>query len=187
MSAIVSDASLVTAAAAGDQRAFRTLYREYARPVYWVAHALVGASDAEDVTQETFVTAWKKMPELTLENDSLLPWLVTICRYQSSNRVRKQIRDREHAGAALGEHLAAKTDVEQQVITEALAKKIADECARLGETDRAVFTLCAVDGYSYEQAADALGISHGSVRNRLSRVRSYLRDSLDDTRSAESA
>ncbi len=179
MSYTATDKTLVTAAAAGDERAFRMLYREYARPVYWVAHGLVGASDAEDVTQETFVTAWQKLPELTLENDSLLPWLVTVCRFQSANRVRKQIREREHAGAELDEHAAAPTDVEQQVISQALSKQIMAACERLSEIDRAVFTLCAVDGYSYEQAADALGISHGSVRNRLSRVRSQLREGLE--------
>lgn len=187
MSPSASDAQLVTAAAAGDEGAFRTLYREYARPVYWVAHALVGATDAEDVTQETFVTAWKKLPELTLENDSLLPWLATICRFQSANRVRKQIRDRENAGAVLDEMVPAANDVEKQVISNAMAEAIADACSRLSDTDRAVFTLCAVDGYSYEQAADALGISHGSVRNRLSRARTQLKHSLEDQNSAETA
>lgn len=58
---IRTDAELVAAAAAGSQAAFRALYRAYIRPVFWVAHALVGTrADAEDVAQETFLAAWRE-------------------------------------------------------------------------------------------------------------------------------
>ena len=68
-------------AASGDQDAFRAIYRAHVRPVYWIAHGILGsAPDAEDVVQETFVVAWRKLPALELLGDSLLPWLATICR-----------------------------------------------------------------------------------------------------------
>src|SRR6478735_2357136 len=111
------DAVLVAQAAGGSEIAFRTLYRAYVRPVYWLAHGLVGnAVDAEDVTQETFLVAWRKLPGLELASDSLLPWLATICRFQSANRIRRQRRDRDHAAGAADESLPATVDVEQQVI-----------------------------------------------------------------------
>ena len=100
------DAALVAQAADGSEIAFRTLYRAYVRPVYWIAHGLVGnPADAEDVTQETFLVAWRKLPELELAGDSLLPWLATICRFQAANRIRRQRRDREHTAAAADEEL----------------------------------------------------------------------------------
>ena len=106
------DASLLAHAASGSEHAFRTLYRSYVRPVYWLAHGLVGnAADAEDVTQETFLVAWRKLRGLEWAGDSLLPWLVTVCRFQAANRA----------------------------------------------------------------AADELGVAHGVVRNRLSRIRTRLR------------
>src|SRR6187402_1935441 len=75
------DASLVAQAASGSEHAFRTLYR--------LAHGLVGnAADAEDVTQETFLVAWRKLRGLELAGDSLLPWLVTVCRFEAANRIR---------------------------------------------------------------------------------------------------
>src|SRR5688572_22049739 len=99
--AVTDDATLVAQAAGGSEQAFRTLYRAYVRPVYWLAHRLVGnAPDAEDVTQETFLVAWRKLPGLELAGESLLPWLVTVCRFQASNRIRTQRRDREHTAAA---------------------------------------------------------------------------------------
>ena len=104
------------------------------------------AADAEDVTQETFVVAWRKLPGLELAGGSLLPWLATICRFQSANRIRIQQRDRRHRSALIDEILPSTVDVEQQVITAGLAARIADEVAGLSDLDREVFRLCAAEG-----------------------------------------
>ena len=170
------DAALVAQAANGSELAFRTLYRAYVRPVYWLAHGLVGnASDAEDVVQETFLVAWCKLPALELAGDSLLPWLATVCRFQAANRIRRQRRDRDHTAAAADETLPATVDVEEQVIGADLADRILHEVAGLSPLDRDIFRLCAAEGYAYQAAAEELGVAHGVVRNRLSRIRTRLR------------
>lgn len=170
------DATLVARAANGSEHAFRTLYRAYVRPVYWLAHGLVGdRSDAEDVTQETFMAAWRKLPELKLESESLLPWLATICRFQAANRIRRQRRDREHTTAAADETLADTVDVERQVATSILVDRILEAVRGLSPLDQQIFRLCAAEGYAYQAAADELGVSHGVVRNRLSRIRTHVR------------
>ena len=174
-----SDADLVAAAASGDQQAFRELYRAYARPVYWLAHGLLrDTSDAEDVMQETFLVAWRRLPTLDLVSDSLLPWLVTICRFQSANRMRRQRRDRVNTDAAADETIPATVDVEDQVIGSALAERVVAELGTLSALDQQIFRLCATEGYAYAAAAEELGISHAVVRNRLSRVRTRLRTAL---------
>ncbi|GAA3023525.1 RNA polymerase sigma factor [Microbacterium dextranolyticum] len=175
-----SDAELVAAAARGSDDAFRTLYRAYARPVYWLAHSLVGTTpDAEDVTQETFLAAWRKLPGLELAGESLLPWLVTICRFQCANRIRRQQRDRLHAAAAVDETLPATVDVEKQVVDGALVERILAEVSALSPLDQDIFRLCAAEGYAYAAAAEHLGVTHGVVRNRLSRMRTHLRASIE--------
>jgi len=172
----MGDAELVVLAAGGSEHAFRTLYRAYVRPVYWLAHGLLGnPADAEEVAQETFLVAWRKLPDLDLAGDSLLPWLATICRFQSANRMRRQRRDREHTAAPADETLPSTVDVEQQVIDERLAEAILREVSGLSDLDRAIFRLCATEGYAYQAAADELGVAHGVVRNRLSRIRTRLR------------
>lgn len=172
-------------AASGDQDAFRAMYRAYVRPVYWIAHGILGSpSDAEDMVQETFVVAWRKLPGLELLGDSLLPWLATICRFQSANRLRRLRRDSANTADAVDDALPGTVSVEDQVIAASLAERIAAEVERLDDTDREIFRLCAVEGYAYEAAATQLGVSHAAVRNRLSRVRSRLRGAVKEVRDA---
>jgi RNA polymerase sigma factor (sigma-70 family) len=176
------DASLVAQAAGGSEHAFRTLYRAYVRPVYWLAHGLVGnESDAEDVTQETFLVAWRKLRGLELAGDSLLPWLVTVCRFQAANRIRAQRRDRRHTAEAADDSIPSTVDVEQQVIDGDFAERILREVEGLSPLDQDIFRLCATEGYAYQAAAEELGVAHGVVRNRLSRIRTRLRTVAEES------
>jgi RNA polymerase sigma factor (sigma-70 family) len=176
------DASLVAQAAGGSEHAFRTLYRAYVRPVYWLAHGLVGNdSDAEDVTQETFLVAWRKLRGLELAGDSLLPWLVTVCRFQAANRIRAQRRDRRHTAEAADDSIPSTVDVEQQVIDGDFAERILREVEGLSPLDQDIFRLCATEGYAYQAAAEELGVAHGVVRNRLSRIRTRLRTVAEES------
>lgn len=180
-----SDQKWAAQAAAGDESAFRELYRAHVRPVYWIAQGILGsAADAEDVTQETFVVAWRKLPGLELQGESILPWLATICRFQAANRLRRRRRDEAHTTDAVDETLADAVSVEEQVITAALTARIAAEVGGLSELDREIFRLCAAEGYAYQAAAEELGVTHAVVRNRLSRVRTQLRGAVKEVRDA---
>ncbi|WEK59647.1 MAG: sigma-70 family RNA polymerase sigma factor [Candidatus Microbacterium colombiense] len=180
-----SDQKWAAQAAAGDESAFRELYRAHVRPVYWIANGILSSpADAEDVAQETFVVAWRKLPSLELQGESILPWLATICRFQAANRLRQRRRDQANTADMLDENLPDTISVEEQVITAALAARIAEEVGTLSELDREIFRLCASEGYAYQAAADELGVSHAVVRNRLSRVRTQLRGAVKEVRDA---
>jgi RNA polymerase sigma-70 factor (ECF subfamily) len=55
------------------------------------------------------------------------------------------------------------------------------EVEGLSALDRQIFLLCATEGYAYQAAAEQLGVEHGVVRNRLSRIRTRLRTALRET------
>ncbi|MDF2993534.1 MAG: DNA-directed polymerase specialized sigma subunit, sigma24 [Microbacterium sp.] len=177
---VIDDRALIARAAGGSETAFRSLYRAYVRPVYWTAMGLVGhPADADDVVQETFVVAWRKLPGLRLEGTSLLPWLVTVCRLQAANRLRARARHGTHA--PLDAEMPARIDVEREVVDSETVRAILAEVSGLGELDREIFRLCAAEGYGYQAAADELGVSHGTVRNRLSRIRTRVRATAMET------
>ena len=67
---------------------------------------------------------------------------------------------------------------EVQVVDAALAERIIAEVGTLSPLDQQIFRLCAEEGYAYGAAAEALGVSHGVVRNRLSRIRTRLRGTI---------
>jgi RNA polymerase sigma-70 factor (ECF subfamily) len=185
MPAQTSDQKWAARAAAGDESAFRELYRAHVRPVYWIAYGILGsAPDAEDVTQETFVAAWRKLRGFELQGESILPWLATICRFQAANRLRQRRRDQANTADAADETIPSTVSVEEQVITAALAERIASEVGTLNSLDREIFRLCAAEGYAYQAAAEELGISHAVVRNRLSRVRTRLRGAVKEASEA---
>lgn len=176
------DRALVHRAAAGDQEAFRRLYQRHVRPVYWLAHSLLRErGDAEDLTQEVFVTAWTKLGGITLAGASLLPWLLTTCRYQAMNRIRLLQRratdvDQTTVEAAFDAGLGPEAIAEQRAVLAAIDGIV----AQLTPLDQRIYRACLIEGERYEDAARAAGVSQGAVRNRLARIRHRLRAGLDD-------
>ena len=78
------------------------------------------------------------------------------------------------------EDLAADSSAEPASAAEAafVSERIAESVSGLSELDRALFSSCIDGDLSYDQAAQNLGVSHGTVRNRLSRLKQRLRGDL---------
>ncbi|MET1132269.1 MAG: RNA polymerase sigma factor [Aeromicrobium sp.] len=177
----VSDAALLARAQRGDTWAFATLFDRHVSAVYWQAHHVVGdADEAEDVCQDTFVTAWRRIGDITIVDRSILPWLMVTARYTALNAGRKRARLRavtlEHEPADAG------ADPAGHVEEAAVAAAIEAAVARLSAIDRRLFELCVDGDLTYEQAAAELGVTHGAVRNRVSRLRTRLRGDLREER-----
>lgn len=80
------DRALLGRARSGDRTAFSELYDRHVRAVYWQAFGVVRDDDlAEDVTQEVFITAWRKLHGIDVVDESLLPWLLVTARYTALN------------------------------------------------------------------------------------------------------
>lgn len=180
----VDDRIDLEAAAAGDRAAFDALYDRHVAVVYRHAYSLLGTRrDAEEIAQDVFVTLWSKIGSVRIVDRSLLPWLLTTSRYLCLNRRRAAARHnaRMHVDGLVALP-ADPMSVEDRVRTRALREAIDDALAQLSDEDYTVYLLCIEEGLSYQEASLQMGVSHGAIRNRLSRLRAALRIALGSER-----
>ncbi|OUZ07329.1 hypothetical protein BHE97_17680 [Aeromicrobium sp. PE09-221] len=175
-----TDEALLRRACRDDERAFGALFDRHVDAVYWQAFGVLRHRDeAQDVAQETFVTAWRRRHDITIVDESVLPWLLVTARFTAQN-VRRKIA-RVHPGE-LPEVADGARSADELVADADIRSAIAEAVGRLTPVDQRLFALCLEDDYSYADAAAELGVSRGVVRNRLSRLRSRLRVDLHSVR-----
>ena len=182
MTARPSDAELVAAARAGDARAFGALVARHQQAACAVACAASGdPAGAEDLAQEAFVVAWRRLGALS-DPDRFGPWLCGIVR-NVARAARRHQRRHAPAGTAAPERLdriadEAPTPLEEAAAREALGRAWA-ALGRLPQRHREPLVLYCRLGGSHAQVAAALGVSEEAVRQRLSRARRQLRDGVE--------
>ena len=163
----------------GDREAFRMIFRQHTQSVYWAAFGVLQSrADSEEVMQDAFMTMWDKRASIELVGESTLPWLVTTARYLALNRRRSEARKRRDPldeNANVLDHALAP---ENAAVAREARQHIEEVMALMPLVDQEIFWLCLVSDLTYKEAARQLGISHGSVRNRLSRLRARLRSEL---------
>ncbi len=155
----------------GDRDAFTVVYRRHARPVMRYVFAIVGDQGAaEDVLQDTFTTAWMKRRTANLVDDSMLPWLLATSRNHARNAQRRHATRRRH-GAEFSLLETLETDSLDPTVRAALG----EAWDSLTNKDKALVTLCLIEGYSYSEAARLLESTETAVGKRLQRARTRLR------------
>jgi RNA polymerase sigma factor (sigma-70 family) len=169
-----------------DRSGFLAVYEQHASTVYAYAATRVKVrQDAEEITQDVFVTLWRKRSQLNLDGPSLLPWLIVTCRNLSANRVRAITAVARRSGdpeELQGVPAPDSDSPEVQAELGELQAIIDGAVARLSAMDQAILQACLVEERSYDDVARDLGVSNGSVRNRLSRLRARMRDELQTMR-----
>jgi RNA polymerase sigma-70 factor, ECF subfamily len=138
-------------------------------------------TDAEDLVQDTLIRAFRGIDRF----DGAHPraWLLTIMRHAQINRTRRRrpdlLDDQDAAFERLAatEGLGAKTP-EGLVVGETFDSVVSDALAALPDRFRAAVTLVDVDGLSYREAAEVLGVPVGTVMSRLHRARARMRKRL---------
>jgi RNA polymerase sigma-70 factor (ECF subfamily) len=158
----------------GDRRAFEQIYRANSGRVYGLCLRLTrDPATAEDCTQETFINAWRNLPNFE-GRSALGTWLHRIAVNASLARVRRgsleivpqPSRDGDDEPMEFGgEDATPPLDVEAAI-------------QGLPEGARHVLVLYGIYGYTHEEAAGMLGIAVGTCKAQLHRARRLLRDRL---------
>ena len=178
-----TDEQLAKKAAWGDHAAFRALADRHAAYLLRVATSLVGSEpDAEDVVQQTLVGAYKGLAGFR-GGSSVKTWLTGIAVRQAARWRRTRSRDKalslspgsaddEGPGGGFGPQTpSSAAAVESRIDAEAIL-------ATLSSEHRQVIVLRELEGLSYEEMADTLGVPRGTVESRLHRARAELKEAL---------
>jgi RNA polymerase sigma factor (sigma-70 family) len=160
--------------AAGDQAALREAYDRHGSAVYAIAlRCLRAHHDAEDVTQQVFVRAWRSRSTFDPERGTLGAWLVGITRHQVTDRLAGRLRDLRTADrAGHAAQPSGPAPVSEQVVD---AVVVADELGRLTPQVRAVVRLAFFDDLTHQQIAAVTGLPLGTVKSHLRRGLDRLR------------
>lgn len=178
-----SDAVLWQRAASGNKAAFGELFERHAQAVWNHAYRLTGSwSVAEDLTSITFMTAWRKLRDITLVRDSALPWLYAVAgnlartEFRRSGRFSRMLR-RVPTQESVEDHAESVAD---KVDGEGRMRTVLAAVDKLAKSERQAVELCLIGELSIAEAAELLGIEEVSIRSRISRARAKLRRALGD-------
>jgi len=175
------DRQIIHAVLNGDAERFGQLVLKYQDRLFnGVARMLGSASDAEDVLQESFLQAYRKLSTFR-ECSSFYTWIYRIAINAAINLRRKERRNltlSEHA--QFNERLVTDSDSAPAHRLEQSedVREIQDGLNQLSDEHRNILVLREIEGMSYEDISEILAMPIGTVRSRLHRARLQLRDCL---------
>ncbi|WP_165384240.1 RNA polymerase sigma factor [Leucobacter triazinivorans] len=170
-----SDVVLFDRLCRNDESAFRRLYERHRTPVYWYSRSLLRSDlDAEEVAADSFVALWKKRHSIVIHGLSALPWLLVTARNLSWNR-RRSLNSRATVPMDdIDEPASQQLPLEEQIAQRMILDKVARLLESADPIDQELFRMCMIEGFAYKEAAARLDLTHGSVRNRLFRLRRHV-------------
>lgn len=182
-----ADQMLVERVQKGDQQAFGLLVTKYQRKLMRLVMRLVrDPAEAEDVTQEAFIKAYRALPNFRGES-AFYTWLYRIGINAAKNWLIANGRraptstkvDSEEAEDYEGGELLHDTDTPEHILmSRQIAEAVDAAMERLPEDLRTAITLREIDGLSYEEIANAMNSPIGTVRSRIFRARDSIAQEL---------
>jgi RNA polymerase sigma-70 factor (ECF subfamily) len=167
--------------AAGDERALALAYERWAGQVHGMAVRAFGPGpDAEDVTQQTFISAWTGRAGYRPDQGPLPAWLVGVCRHKIADAWARRDRQRREAEAAMSELQSGPVAVTAGVDT-AVADRmlVLDELDLLDQPQRGIIELAFFEDLTHAQIATRTGIPLGTVKSHIRRTLERLRTRLE--------
>jgi RNA polymerase sigma-70 factor, ECF subfamily len=179
------ESTFVAELRAGSEDAFTYLLGVYQTPVFdLVSHIVENPSDAADVLQDVFVKVFRKIGQFQGES-SLKTWIYRIAIHEASNHRRSWLRRFRREPVSLDEGPAdpprsqSREDTPYQALEKVERQALVRRAlASLAQPYRTVVVLREIEGLSYEEIAQVLGVAEGTVKSRLLRGRELLKRKL---------
>ena len=173
-----SSEELIARARRGEDEAFRLIFDRYGRPIISFIYDMVGRRElAEELTQETFVRAYKNLKALR-DDTKLSTWLFGIAKNVARESLRRRHRESDKVGID-DDHVIELSDgklpPDRELLDKELNGVIRDALGALDEDKRLVFTLKIFQQRSYEEIAEITGSSIPKLKTDLHRARAEMR------------
>ncbi len=179
------DERIVERARRGDVAAFRELVDRHQTPVFNVVLRTVKDPGlAEDVTQDAFLRAWRSIDQF--RGGNVRGWLMRIAVNRAHDLLRSQKRRPADSLDALeyepvpawSTSVRAAEDPHAFAARSELSEKLEGLLARLPDDQRTALLLVDLEGFSYDEAAGIMAVAPGTIKSRISRARSRLREEV---------
>src|SRR5437764_3847443 len=184
------EALFVSRLQANEDAAYDELVRTYSPSIFHVAYRMLGDSaEASDIVQEIFLKVFRNIGGFKGEA-ALKTWIFRIAFSEILNRLRWWKRRHRFAtvslddqpngsGTGVAQTVASSSPTPEQVLqSKEQETAIQQALGRLSREHRSIIVLRAIQGFSYNEIADVLGVSIGTVKSRLARARADLKQAL---------
>lgn len=187
----LADEILIEKSKNGDLEAFELLVRRYESKVYTVAYRFLGNyADASDLAQETFLRLYQALPGFRGQS-SFMTWLYRITANACRDEIRRQRRynvvslDVETGtnGTQAISQVPSRDPSPEEAVEQKEFNEMVQKClSTLSEEHRLVLVMREIQGMAYEEIADVLNCSLGTVKSRLSRARQAFKEKFSSQR-----
>jgi RNA polymerase sigma-70 factor (ECF subfamily) len=159
----------------GNALAWEALIKRYQGKVYGMAYYFLrDKGEAEDASQETFIKVYRKIETFRSDQDSFVPWLLTIARNCCIDRLRKsktQMKTKTDAGETTAE-IAVEPDGPESTTSEQQRKQLLYQALdQFSQENKDVLMLKDIQGLKNEEVAEILSMPVGTVKSRSNRAR----------------
>jgi len=185
------EAAIVAELKAGSEEAYAWLIGEFHQPIYGLVYRMVtDPSDAADTTQDVFLKVFRGMKHFNGES-TLKTWIYRIALHEASNRRRWWFRHKAHETSMEpmesdgDSSLAAKETFVDSAESpfdcaahEEVRMRVEEELRKISEPYRSTLILRDLEGMAYDEIAEVMEVSLGTVKSRLTRGRDALKKRL---------
>jgi RNA polymerase sigma-70 factor (family 1) len=165
---------------AGDGEAFACLYRHYVKALYFNILSMVKDElTAEELVQDVFAHLWSKRETIRIES-SLSAYLFTSSRNRVYNFFRKLERDQELYKRIRSTAALHYSHIEEALMAGENAKLLRKAIETLPPQRRKAFELCKIEGLSYQEASEKMGVSLSTIKDHMANARQAIRTFLSN-------
>ena len=177
------ETELVKRFLSGDESAFNKIFTQYSKKVYWHARKMLGShEDADEVTQEVFITVYKKLSSFNF-NSSLFTWIYRIASNKSINHIRKR-RVKDFFSLDDVKEIAANENpgrtIEKNIDDAEKLNQLERILKTLPPKQREVFIFRHFDDMSYPEIAEITGKSVGALKANYFHALNKVKEKFDE-------